>query len=302
MIALIDIIAAIRFPEWISEDAIRIGSFSVKWYGLAYMAGLFCAYLYASKVAESRKYWLPAGPTRGGSKVPTRDDLSDLMLYCLIGIIAGGRLGYILLYSTSTIWTDPLDIVLGIRGGGMSFHGGFLGVCAAVAYAHWRKGIEYMRLADLAWIGAPIGLGLVRITNFMNQELYGHPTDMPWGVIFPKAPDSAPRHPSQLYEAALEGLVLWLILRFVTTRGGLTKPGLVTGLGVAGYGVFRFFIEFFRTPDPIAQFGLLTRGMAYSLPMVVVGAAVAFWAWRREAVDPVYARLAAKEVEDKAEA
>ena len=290
MTCTLSIIGAILFPGWISENAIEIGSVTVKWYGVAYVVGLVLAYLYAARVAEAGKYWLPAGETRAPQIVPTRVDLSDLMFYAFIGIIVGGRLGYVLLYSTDMIWTAPQDIILGIRGGGMSFHGGFLGVCAAVGYAAWRKKTSYMRFADLACIGAPIGLGLVRVTNFINQELYGHPTDMPWGVIFPKAPDSLPRHPSQLYEAFLEGLVLWLILRVLTTRfKALSKPGLITGMFVLGYGAFRFMVEFVRTPDPIPQFGMLTRGMAYSLPMVAVGLGVAIWAARRQAVSPSYA-------------
>jgi phosphatidylglycerol:prolipoprotein diacylglycerol transferase len=284
------LISAIVFPSWISENALKIGSFELKWYGVAYVVGLVLAYLYAARVAETGKYWTPSGPPRGPQIVPTREDLNDLMFYAFMGIIVGGRLGYVLLYDTSMIWTRPADILLGIRGGGMSFHGGFLGVCAAVVYASWVKKIALLRLADVTAIGAPIGIGLVRITNFVNQELYGHPTDMPWGVIFPKAPDSLPRHPSQLYEAFLEGFLLWLILRIVTTRfKALSKPGLVTGLFILGYGAFRFGVEFFRTPDPIPQFGFLTRGMAYSLPMIVIGLCLAVWAYRRAAVEPVYA-------------
>ncbi|GLQ20139.1 prolipoprotein diacylglyceryl transferase [Algimonas porphyrae] len=282
------LINAIIFPSWLDSTAFSIGPISIEWYGIAYVVGLVLAYLYAARVAETTRYWVPSGPTRGPQIVPTRDDLGDLMFYAFIGILAGGRLGYVLFYDTDMLWTDPLQIILGIRGGGMSFHGGFLGVCAAVGYAAWRKNTSYMRFADLAWVGAPIGLGLVRVTNFVNQELYGHPTDMPWGVIFPNAPDSLPRHPSQLYEAFLEGLILWLILRFMTKRGALSKPGLITGAGVAGYGVFRFMVEFVRTPDPIPQFGMLTRGMAYSLPMVIVGLIVILWASRRQAVSPHY--------------
>lgn len=289
MLTSLDLIGAIIFPSWLDETALEVGPISLKWYGIAYVVGLFGAYLYAARVAETGKYWLATGRTRGPQIVPTREDLSDLMFYAFIGIIFGGRLGYILLYSTETIWTEPLEI-LKVWTGGMSFHGGFLGVCAAVGYASWRKKTSYMRFADLACIGAPIGLGLVRVTNFINQELYGHPTDMPWGVVFPKAPDSLPRHPSQLYEAFLEGLILWLILRFLMTRFKvLNKPGFLTGTFVMGYGVFRFMVEFVRTPDPIPQFGILTRGMAYSLPMIIVGLGVLIWASRRAGVEPIYA-------------
>jgi len=293
MLTFIDLIGAIIFPSWLSEDIISIGPITLKWYGVAYVVGLFGAYLYAARIAETGKYWLTSGATRGPLIVPTRDDLSDLMFYAFIGILAGGRLGYILFYSTDTIWTAPQDIIK-VWEGGMSFHGGFLGVCAAIGYAAWRKKTSYMRFADVAAIGAPIGLGLVRVTNFINQELYGRPTDVAWGVIFPKAPDSLPRHPSQLYEAFLEGLVLWIILRILTTRfKALTKPGLVTGAFVMGYGLFRFGVEFVRTPDNIPQFGMLTRGMAYSLPMILVGFLVIVWAMRRDAVEPAYAARAA---------
>ncbi|MGB3456060.1 MAG: prolipoprotein diacylglyceryl transferase [Litorimonas sp.] len=285
-----DFIGAIVFPSWISENAFEIGSFQVKWYGIAYIVGLYGAYMYAARVAEAGRNWLPAGPVRGPEIVPTRDDLYDLMFAAFFGIIVGGRLGYVILYDTSMIWTAPQDIVLGIRGGGMSFHGGFVGVCLAVLYTAWRKKTSVLRYADLTAIGAPIGIGLVRLTNFVNQELYGHPTDLPWGVIFPKAPDSLPRHPSQLYEAFLEGLVLFLILRLLTRRfKALSRPGLATGAFILGYGIFRFFVEFVRTPDPIPQFGMLTRGMAYSLPMIVIGLALTIWAARRASVDPAYA-------------
>ena len=295
MFALFELIGAIVFPSWLDDTIIQIGPIALKWYGLSYVIGLFGAYLYASRVAETGKYWLPnGGATRGPQIVPTRDDLSDLMFYAFIGILLGGRLGWVILYGGTQIWENPLDVLM-IWKGGMSFHGGFLGVCAAVGYAAWRKKTSYMRFADLAWIGAPIGLGLVRIANFINQELYGRATDVPWAFIFETDFTSQPRHPSQLYEAFLEGFVLWLILRIMTKRGGLTKPGLITGAGVAGYGAFRFFVEFFREPDA-SLFGPLSRGMAYSLPMVIIGLGVMIWAARRKAVDPVYAaRLAADE-------
>lgn len=286
MIEMFQIIAAIRFPDWISEDAISFGNFSIKWYGIAYVVSLFGAYLYAARIAETRKYWVQPHPTRGSVIVPTRDDLGDLMFNAFLGILIGGRLGYILFYSTDTIWTAPLDIFK-IWQGGMSFHGGFLGVCAAVYLTSRAKKIEVMRLADITAIGAPLGPLLVRLTNFANQELWGRPTDLPWAMIFPKDPDLLPRHPSQLYEAFLEGAVLWLILRVLTQRGLLTRPGIMTGTFIAGYGVFRFAVEFVREPDA-TLFGPLTRGMAYSLPMVVVGLGIIIWAAQRKPVDPDY--------------
>lgn len=293
MFATLDLIGAIVFPAWLDDTIIEIGPLALKWYGLSYVIGLFGAYMYASRVAETGRFWVPNGHTRGPQIVPTRDDLSDLMFYAFIGILVGGRVGWVILYGTELIWTKPLDIFK-VWQGGMSFHGGFLGVCAAVGYAAWRKNTSYMRFADLAWIGAPIGLGLVRIANFINQELYGRVTDVPWAFIFETDSTSQARHPSQLYEAFLEGFVLWMILRIMTKRGGLTKPGLVTGAGVAGYGAFRFFVEFFREPDA-TLFGPLSRGMAYSLPMVFIGLGVMIWAARRAAVEPTYAARVAKD-------
>ena len=286
--SIFSLISAIPFPSWLSEDIFSIGPITLKWYGLSYVIGLFGAYWYAAKITARKDVWLADGVTRGPELIPNKDMLSDLMFYCLIGIIAGGRLGYILLYSPSTFLT-PLEVIK-VWQGGMSFHGGFLGVCAAVYYMHWRKKISLWRVADMAAIGAPIGLGAVRfLGNFINQELYGRVTDMPWGVIFNTAPDSQPRHPSQLYEAFLEGLMIWLILRILCTRfKALTKPGLCAGAFIMLYGLFRFAVEFVREPDNIAQFGPLTRGMAYSLPMFIIGLMIVLWAAKRPPVSPKY--------------
>lgn len=283
---ILSIITAIDFPSWLSENIFSIGGFSLKWYGVGYVVGLFGAYLYAVSLTKRRDVWLQAGPTRIPVVVPTKDMLSDLMFYALIGIIVGGRLGWVTLYSPETFLT-PIE-VFKIWTGGMSFHGGFLGVVVAGMYASWKFKIEMFRIGDMASVGAPIGLGIVRLFgNFINQELWGRPTDVPWAIRFPKDPDFLARHPSQLYEAFLEGLVLFLILRLLTVRyKALTKPGIVFGSLVFFYGLFRFFIEFFREPDNITQFGLLTRGMAYSLPMVIIGAIIIVWAYRRAPVSP----------------
>jgi len=291
-LALISDIQAIVFPPWLSDEAFHIGPLSVKWYGLAYLLGVFGAYTYANRLCQRKDIWIVEGPTRRPEIVPTKVMLQDLMFYCLLGIIVGGRLGYILFYSTSTIWEAPLDIFK-VWTGGMSFHGGFLGVVAACAYASWRTKVSKLRIGDMASVGAPIGLGLVRLTNFVNQELYGRATDLPWGFIFSTDPDRLTRHPSQLYEAFLEGFILWLILRILCVKfKALTKPGVVFGALMLFYGIFRFGVEFVRTPDPIPQFGTypligeLTRGMAYSLPMIVIGAILMAWAWKRSPVAP----------------
>ncbi len=292
---MIDLINAIPFPDWISPDVISIGNFGIKWYGLAYIAGLYGAYFYAASLVKKRDIWIASGATRQPELVPTKIMLQDLMFYCLIGIIVGGRLGYVALYSPSMFIEAPLD-VFKVWQGGMAFHGGFLGVCAAVIYAHWRKKLGLARIADMAAVGAPLGLLAVRFFgNFFNQELYGRVTDVPWAFIFATAPDSQPRHPSQLYEAFLEGIVIFLVLRILCLKfKALTKPGLCAGMFVFLYGVFRFFIEFFREPDA-TQFGALTRGMTYSLPMIVIGLAVVIWAVRRSPVSP-------KRVNDEAQA
>ena len=283
---ILSIISAIDFPSWISENIFSIGGFSLKWYGVAYVVGLFGAYLYAVSLTKRTDVWISGEVTRIPEVIPTQNMLSDLMFYCLIGIIAGGRLGWVALYSPETFLT-PLD-VFKVWQGGMSFHGGFLGVVFAGIYAGWKFKIDTFRIGDMASVGAPIGLGLVRFFgNFFNQELWGRPTDVAWAMRFPKDPDFLPRHPSQLYEAFLEGLVLFLILRFLTVRyKALTKPGIIFGSLVFFYGLFRFGVEFVREPDAIAQFGMLTRGMAYSLPMVVVGAIIVIWASRRTPVSP----------------
>ena len=283
---LIDMFGAITFPTWIKDEAFALGPLSVKWYGISYILGIYGAYFYAASVAKRRDVWIAGGATRKPEIVPNKVMLQDLMFYCLIGIIAGGRIGYILFYSTSTIWTAPLDIFK-VWDGGMSFHGGFLGVCAAVFYTKWRKELNLWRIADVTAIGAPLGLLSVRfLGNFINQELYGRVTDMPWGFIFATAPDSQPRHPSQLYEAFLEGIVIFLVLRLLCIKfKALTKPGICAGAFILMYGAFRFFVEFFREPDA-AMFGPLTRGMTYSLPMVFVGLAIVIWAMRRSPVSP----------------
>lgn len=281
-------IYAIKFPSWLSENLISIGPLTIKWYGVAYVIGLFGAYYYAYRMSERRDIWIAGPAARKAELIPNKDMLSDLMFYCLIGIIVGGRLGYVVLYQPTLILQAPLD-VFKVWEGGMAFHGGFLGVCGAVIYASWRHKLGLARIADMAAIGAAIGIGAVRfLGNFLNQELWGRPTDVPWAMIFTKDFDSIPRHPSQLYETFLEGIVIFFVLRFFCIRfKALTKPGLCAGGFIFMYGVFRFFIEFFREPDVgIAQFGFLTRGMAYSTPMILIGAAVIIWAARRTPVSP----------------
>ena len=290
-------INAIPFPDWISDTIFSVGPISVKWYGLGYVVGLFLAFYYAKRTCAKPELWLTYNKTGTPYLVPNARMLEDFMFFCLLGIIVGGRLGSILLYSdVSEYIADPIRI-LKTWEGGMAFHGGFLGVCLATIYLARSRKVPLMRLADLAAISAPIGIGLVRIANFINQELYGRVTDVSWAVIF-KSPQGFalnPRHPSQLYESFLEGFVIFFVLWMASRKfKSMTRPGLSTGLFLLMYGSFRIFVENFREPDPISQFGfltrdmVLTRGMAYSLPMVIIGIIVIMWALKRPAVTPKY--------------
>lgn len=282
----IHLINAIPFPDWISPNIFSIGNFSVKWYGLSFIAGIYLALLYAISVTRRKEDWIPASLTRGNAVIPSKTNLDDLMMYALFGIIIGGRIGSVLLYNIDKLLSDPL-YVFRIWEGGMSFHGGFLGVCLACFLFSKRTKIELWRVADMAAIGAPIGLFMVRVLgNFFNQELYGRASDVPWAIVFETDSLSLPRHPSQLYEAALEGIALWLIIMLFTRKFKvLTKPGIASGIFILGYGVFRIFVEFFREPDA-TLFGPFTRGMSYSLPMVIIGLCIILWAARRPAVAP----------------
>ncbi len=284
---MLQLIGAIPFPDWIKPDAFSVGPIAVKWYGISYVVGIFLAYFYAVKTAKNPVVWVPNENAIETMPVPDKKLLEDFMFYCFFGILIGGRLGYMLFYDLQDFLANPA-LIFRMRDGGMSFHGGFLGVCVANIVLAWRSKMPLMRLSDMAAISAPLGLGLVRLANFVNQELYGRETDVPWGVIFyENGYPLAPRHPSQLYEAFLEGFVIFMILFFAVRKGKiLTKPGTATGMLIFLYGSFRIFVEFFREPDNIEQFGPLTRGMTYSLPMVIAGLALIFWARSKPAVLP----------------
>jgi phosphatidylglycerol---prolipoprotein diacylglyceryl transferase len=253
------------FPE-IDPVAFSIGPLAVRWYALAYVFGLLLALAYAKRLVRRPELWGAAGPP------VTPHQLDDFLLWATLGVVVGGRLGYVLFYNLPHYSSHPLAI-LEVWHGGMSFHGGFLGVIAASWLFSRSQRIPLDRLLDVAVAGVPIGLGLGRLANFINGELYGRPTSLPWAMVFPNG-GPEPRHPSQLYEALLEGLVLFIVIKIATDRyHALVRPGLVAGIFALGYGLARFFVEFFREPD--AQIGpvigFLTAGMLLSVPLMVIG-------------------------------
>lgn len=256
----------IDFPN-IDPIAFSIGPFAVRWYALAYIAGLVFAIWYAKRLVGNTALWADRTPTI------TPRQVDDIFIWVALGVILGGRLGYVLFYNPLHFLQNPLDIVR-MWEGGMSFHGGFLGVVVALLIYGRRHGATLDRLLDLGAAATPIGLGLGRLANFINGELYGRPGDVPWAMIFPTDPLQVPRHPSQLYEAALEGLVLFLIVRIATHRfQALAHPGRASGLFALGYGLSRIIVEFFREPDAQLGYflGFITMGMILSLPLVAIG-------------------------------
>ncbi|MCK8482806.1 prolipoprotein diacylglyceryl transferase [Aliiroseovarius sp. S2029] len=292
---------AIPFPAISPEIfSVEIGTFTfaLRWYALGYLVGIAIGWWIIARAIARPGLW------RGDAPI-TRAQLEDLATWAIVGIVLGGRLGYVLFYDPVYFLQNPLDIPK-VWTGGMSFHGGFLGIIAVTWLFARKHGIAVAKLADLMAFAAPIGIGLVRITNFINAELWGRPTTAPWGVIFPgEAAQDCPgwdvalgacaRHPSQLYEALLEGLLLAaILLTLAFRRGWLKRPGLLTGLFFLGYGLSRFVIEFFRqadaqfiTPDNpwghvlrLGDWGL-TMGQVLTLPMIVIGVATMIWATRK---------------------
>ncbi|QIG46476.1 prolipoprotein diacylglyceryl transferase [Nordella sp. HKS 07] len=256
----------LEFPN-IDPVAFSIGPFAVRWYALAYIAALLFAIWYAKRLVSTQALWAGRQPTA------TPSQIDDLFVWIALGVILGGRLGYVLFYNPLHFLTNPLDIFR-MWEGGMSFHGGFLGVVVAL-YAFGKKhGMTLDRLLDLGAAATPVGLGLGRLANFINGELYGRAGSAPWTMIFPNDPLQVPRHPSQLYEAALEGLVLFLVIRIATHRyQALSHPGRASGLFALGYGLSRIIVEFFREPDAQLGYfcGFITMGMILSLPLVAIG-------------------------------
>ncbi|TKW67735.1 MAG: prolipoprotein diacylglyceryl transferase [Paracoccus denitrificans] len=285
----------IPFPD-ISPNIFVIpigeGGLPIRWYAMAYLAGLILGALAVWKLMKTDRIW-------GDNAPMPADRVEDLLTWIVAGVIIGGRLGFVLFYQPGYYLSNPLEIVQ-VWKGGMSFHGGFAGVVLAAWWWAGRNGVPPLRLADALAVVAPIGLFFGRIANFINAELWGRPTDLPWGVIFPgNAAQDCPgveglcaRHPSQLYEAGLEGLALGLLLLVLVRLGGLRRPGLALGTFLTGYALARIFVEFFRvadaqyiTPDnPLGHvaFGM-SMGQLLSLPMLALGVVFIWRAARRPA-------------------
>jgi phosphatidylglycerol---prolipoprotein diacylglyceryl transferase len=263
---IMDALALISFPN-IDPTAFSIGPFAVRWYALAYIAALVFAVWYMRRLVSNPSLWNGKTPTA------TLQQIDDIFVWITLGVVLGGRIGYVLFYNFSHFLSDPLAIFR-IWEGGMSFHGGFLGVVAALILYGRKIGTTLDRLLDLGAAAAPVGLGLGRLANFINGELYGRPSGVPWAMIFPHDPLQVPRHPSQLYEALLEGVVLFFAVRIATHRfKALAHPGRASGVFALGYGLSRILVELFREPDVQLGyfFGFITMGMILSLPLVAVG-------------------------------
>ncbi|GAD81169.1 prolipoprotein diacylglyceryl transferase [Vibrio ezurae] len=258
----------LTYPH-IDPVLLAIGPISIRWYGLMYLLGFAFAMWLANRRADK--------PNSGWN----REQVSDLLFLGFLGVVVGGRIGYVIFYNFGLFLDNPLYL-FEVWTGGMSFHGGLLGVISAMAYYAYRNNRTFFGVADFIAPLIPFGLGVGRIGNFMNDELWGRVTDVPWAVMFPSG-GYLPRHPSQLYEAFLEGFVLLLILNFFIRK---PRPaGAVSGLFLMGYGTFRFIVEYFREPD--AQLGLfgnwISMGQILSTPMILIGGAMIFWAYKYNA-------------------
>ncbi|WP_375177248.1 prolipoprotein diacylglyceryl transferase [Marinobacter mobilis] len=260
----------LRHPQF-DPVAIQLGPLKIHWYGLTYLVGFVVGW-WLGRI-RARKPWSPI----------TEEQMGDLLFYIALGVIFGGRFGYVLFYNFDQFLQDPLWLFR-VWEGGMSFHGGLLGVMTAMWWYGRKIGRTFFQLADFIAPLVPVGLGAGRIGNFINGELWGRTTDVPWGMVFPHAPDQLARHPSQLYQFALEGVVLFVVLWWFSAR---PRPRMaVSGLFLTLYGAFRFLVEFVRQPDTqlgYIAFDWVTMGQLLSLPMIIAGLALVLFAYRRDA-------------------
>ncbi len=276
---MIETLAFLTYPA-IDPVAIEIGPIAIKWYGLSYMFGLLLGWQYVKRLLATPKLWQGPAPLQ-----PAQAD--DLLLWLTLAVVVGGRLGQVLLYDPEYYFANPAEM-LKVWKGGMSFHGGVIGSGVALILFARQTGAPARSVIDLACAGVPFGLFLGRIANFINSEHWGRETDAAIGMVFPNG-GPLPRHPSQLYEAALEGLVMFIILRFVThTKLGLKRPGLVAGVFLTWYAVARAICEVFREPEPAhaLNIGPFTAGQMYSIPMLLIGLYFIATARLAKATDP----------------
>ncbi len=259
----------LAFPA-IEPVLFEFGPIAIRWYALAYVAGLLLGWWYLRTLAVRPP------------PVMTQRQADDLLLWATLGVLLGGRVGYVLIYNPGFYFDHPMEI-LAVWRGGMAFHGGLVGVLLATGLFCWRQKLSFLAVSDLVACVTPIGLFLGRIANFINGELYGRMTEVPWGVVFPNGGPKA-RHPSQIYEALLEGallfLLLYVLMRFTNARD---KPGLLGGVFLGGYAIVRYGVEYYRQPD--TQVGLigpgLTMGQVLCVPLFLAGLALFLWAWRK---------------------
>ena len=262
------------YPD-IDPVALRLGPIAIRWYGLAYITGLILGWRYTVWLARQKRF-------NGPDSRPTATDLDDFLFWAMAGVLIGGRLGIVFFYKPHEYLADPLSI-LRVWEGGMSFHGGILGVITALFLFARRREISFFQLADLIACAAPIGLFFGRLANFVNDELWGRQTDVPWAMIFPSG-GPVPRHPSQLYEAGTEGLILFVILAILAQRPAIRlRAGMLSGLFLIGYAIARSFCELFREPDSYLGFivGRISMGQILSTPMLIAGIAMVVYAARR---------------------
>lgn len=266
-----------QFPN-IDPVAFSFGFMVVRWYSLAYIAGILLGWWYVGKLIRRTEQVT-------GSAAMSLKELEDVVSWAIGGVVLGGRLGYVLFYQPEFYLEHP-EKILHVWEGGMSFHGGFLGVVLATLWFCKKRGLQFFRVIDMFACATPIGLFFGRLANFVNGELFGRATTVPWGIIFPHGGD-LPRHPSQLYEAVLEGLLLFAVLALMAWRSrALAYPRMISGAFLIGYGLSRIIVEFFREPDVQLGFlfgGWLTMGMLLSVPMVLLGIYL-IWLSRRKAL------------------
>jgi phosphatidylglycerol:prolipoprotein diacylglycerol transferase len=281
---MIDFLLAIPFPR-IDPVAFAIGPFAVRWYALAYVAGLVFAWWHVRRIAAARPH---------AQRIMQPKDVDDLLFWATFGVVLGGRLGYVLFYKPG-YFIEHIDEVFSLWRGGMSFHGGLIGVALAIVWIARSRKLRLLSVFDLAAAATPIGLFLGRMANFINGEMWGRPSDVPWAMVFPGDPDQLPRHPSQLYQGFLEGLVLFAFLWAMRTRANaLSRPGELGGWFCIGYGVARIAGEFFREPDRHLGYllGPITMGMVLSFPLIVFGLFLVWRARRRATSDAAKASAA----------